>query len=238
MGFLKRLFGLGDDTTPRQPQQYSQPPRQPAPDPQTMQQYAIGTPTTNLNDEQALARYRYLLKTASPETIEQVHAEAFAKLSPDQRAQVLRELSGQLPDYERNTVDPRNVDPQSLARIATRSELQRPGTIERTMSTMPMGGMGGMGMGMGGMLAGTLLSSMVGTVVGSMIAQQIFESADSFAAFDGGGDFGAESGGDFAGPDGFDQQVGYDEPMAGDTGGDFGGDFGADFGGGDFDVDI
>lgn len=235
MGFLKRLFGLGDDTTPRQPQQYSQPPRQPAPDPQTMQQYAIGTPTTNLNDEQALARYRYLLKTASPETIEQVHAEAFAKLSPDQRAQVLRELSGQLPDYERNTVDPRNVDPQSLARIATRSELQRPGTIERTMSTMPMGGMG---MGMGGMLAGTLLSSMVGTVVGSMIAQQIFESADSFAAFDGGGDFGAESGGDFAGPDGFDQQVGYDEPMTGDTGGDFGGDFGADFGGGDFDVDI
>jgi hypothetical protein len=28
-------------------------------------------------DEQAIARYRYMLKTAPPETIEQAHAEAF-----------------------------------------------------------------------------------------------------------------------------------------------------------------
>ncbi len=33
-------------------------------------------------DEQALARYRYMLQTAPPETIEQAHAEAFAKLTP------------------------------------------------------------------------------------------------------------------------------------------------------------
>ena len=33
-------------------------------------------------DDQAIARYHYMLKTAPPETIEQAHAEAFAKLSP------------------------------------------------------------------------------------------------------------------------------------------------------------
>ena len=44
-------------------------------------------------DEQALQRYRYMLKTAPPETIEQAHEEAFAKLTPAQREQALRELA-------------------------------------------------------------------------------------------------------------------------------------------------
>ena len=44
-------------------------------------------------DEIAIERYRYLLRTAPPETIEQAHAEAFAKLTPAQRAQVFQELS-------------------------------------------------------------------------------------------------------------------------------------------------
>jgi hypothetical protein len=44
-------------------------------------------------DEQAIARYRYMLKTAPPETIEQAHAEAFAQLSPEQRRRVLQELA-------------------------------------------------------------------------------------------------------------------------------------------------
>jgi hypothetical protein len=35
-----------------------------------------------------------LLKTAPPETIEQAHEEAFAKLTPTQRAQALRERGG------------------------------------------------------------------------------------------------------------------------------------------------
>ena len=41
--------------------------------------------TAQSADEQAIARYRYMLKTAPPETIEQAHAEAFAQLTPEQR---------------------------------------------------------------------------------------------------------------------------------------------------------
>ena len=54
-----------------------------------------------MTDQQAVERYRYLLKTAPPEAIEQAHAEAFSRLTPDQRRMVLEQLSAQLPLSER-----------------------------------------------------------------------------------------------------------------------------------------
>lgn len=51
-------------------------------------------------DESAIARYRYMLKTAPPETVEQAHAEAFAKLTPEQRQAVLQQLQENLPEAE------------------------------------------------------------------------------------------------------------------------------------------
>ena len=116
-------------------------------------------------DEQAIARYRYMLKTAPPETIEQAHAEAFAKLTPDQRRKVLDELRVELPDAEGAAAARMGDNPAELARVATRAEVRQPGTMERVF-----GRLGG-GAGMGGFLAGTFLSSIAGTIVGSMIAQ-------------------------------------------------------------------
>ena len=80
-------------------------------------------------DEAAVERYRYMLRTAPPETIEQAHAEAFAKLTPEQRRKVLADVSAELPPAERATSD----DPRSLARMATRAEMRNPGTMERTL---------------------------------------------------------------------------------------------------------
>ena len=121
-------------------------------------------------DAQALERYRYLLRTAPPDAIEQAHAEAFAQLTPEQRAQALQELSEELPPGERSGQD----DPKSLARMATRAELRQPGTLERAFG----------GRGMGGMVGGSLLSSVAGAFIGSAIAHQLF------------GGFGAASGAD------------------------------------------
>ena len=98
-------------------------------------------------------------------------------------------------------------DPQSLARLATRAEVRRPGTMERTF-----GGMGGRGMGVGGMMAGSFLASMAGVVIGSAIAQ-------SFLGDSGHGDT-AEG-------------EGNSGDMATDTSADAGSDAG-DFDGGDF----
>ena len=41
------------------------------------------------------------LRTAPPETIEEAHAEAFAKLTPEQRRMVLQELDSTLTPAER-----------------------------------------------------------------------------------------------------------------------------------------
>src|SRR5215217_5242918 len=111
-----------------------------------------------LTDEQAVERYRYLLRTAPTEAIEQAHAEAFAQLTSEQRRLVLEGLSTDLPPQERADRD----DPQSLARMATRAELRRPGTLERTF--------GGMGIGLGGLVAGSFLSSIAGVVIGTAVA--------------------------------------------------------------------
>jgi len=124
-------------------------------------------------DEVAVERYRYMLRTAPPETLEEAHAEAFAKLTPDQRRKVLQDLGDAVPAAERATSD----DPQSLARMATRAEMREPGTMERVLGR----GRGGMGMGMGGMIAGSLLASVAGAFVGTAIA-------DAFLGDELGGD--------------------------------------------------
>ncbi|WP_367882132.1 hypothetical protein [Rathayibacter oskolensis] len=92
MGFLDRLLGREerpDDA--RRASGYGSP-TEPRP--------AYGTPpgrSARSEDEIAIERYRYLLKTAPPEAIEQVHREAFEQLTPEQRQQVFRELSEERP---------------------------------------------------------------------------------------------------------------------------------------------
>jgi hypothetical protein len=180
-------------------------------------------------DEIAVERYRYLLRTAPPEAIEQVHAEAFAKLTPEQRRQVFDELSSNAPAGDR----PRGDDPQSLAQAATRSELRQPGTLERSFGG---GGYGRSGPGFGSMLGASLLGTVAGYVVASALVSAFIpdnvgydDSAAGDAGSEDSGDAGADSGD--AGGD-----AGADVGGGGDFGGgfgDFGGGFG-DFGGGDF----
>ena len=181
-------------------------------------------------DQAAIERYRYLLRTAPPDAVEQAHREAFSQLTPEQRRQVLTQLGAQVPAAERATSD----DPQSLARMATRAEMRRPGTLERSFG----GGMGGGGgIGMGGLIAGSLLTSIAGAFVGTAIADAMFDDNDNGDDSDDGGS--ADGGSDDGGSgDGGDADAGSGGTDSGgfDSAGDFGGgDFGGgDFGGGDF----
>lgn len=52
-------------------------------------------------DQAAIEKYRYMLRTAPPQDMERAHAEAFARLTPQQRELLHRELSEQLPPAER-----------------------------------------------------------------------------------------------------------------------------------------
>lgn len=166
------------------------------------------------SDEIAVERYRYLLRTAPPETIEQVHAEAFAKLTDEQRNIIFRELTENAPAGEA----PRGADAASLAQAATRSELRQPGTMERSFQ----------GPSFGAMVGSSLLGTVAGYVIGSAIVSAFLpmDGGGAEASADGGADSGADSGD--AGAD-----AGADAGGFGDGGGfgDFGGgDFGGDFG--------
>ncbi|MCJ1707187.1 hypothetical protein [Microbacterium sp. VKM Ac-2923] len=217
MGFLDRLFGSGDERS------------RPAPVPPASRgaasdlrdaegRYAPpsaqgGDPVVSGSDEdrQAVERYRYLLRTAPPETVEQVHAEAFGKLTPSQRQQVLQDLSSGLAPSER----PANDDPATLARAATRAEYAQPGFMERTFGGRSFSA----GPGFGSMLGASMLGTIGGYVVGSALVGAMFEPgydagyADGAAADGGAGDAGAVDAG------------GVDPGAGADFGGDFGGDF-------------
>jgi hypothetical protein len=160
-------------------------------------------------DEQALARYRYMLATAPPEEIERAHEEAFAQLTPEQRRQALQALAEHVPPNEI-----RGDDPASLARTATRAEIRQPGTIERAW------GGSAPGFGLGSWFLTTLAASFIGTA----IAQSFFDTDP------GAQDASAGSEGDSTAQDAGWSESGTSD---GDTGGDLGGD-GGDFGGGDF----
>jgi hypothetical protein len=214
MGFLDRLFGRSP-----QEQSYQPPPAH----------HGAGTRPVSgsAQDQQAIARYRYLLRTAPPDQIEQAHLEAFSRLTPDQREQVLSELSRELPAGERLS----SSEPAAMARAATRAEMREPGFMERTLGGQRRGGMGGIGMG--GMFAGSMLGTIAGVVVGSAIAESLFDGyADSPEAQDD--PSAGEEGSDAQAADSSGQEDGSGE--AGDAGGDYGGgDYGGgDYGGGDF----
>ncbi len=183
MGILDRLFG--HEETPKQREQAPTPPPQQA----NPGNAASAQP---VSDEQAVARYRYMLRTAPPETIEQAHEEAFAQLTPEQRRQVLQQLTSVAPPAERAALSAAD-DPQALARAATRVEVRQPGTLERIFgSSGPVGGGGGLGMGT--VIGGSLLSSLAGAFIGSAIADHFFRGPMGAGFFGGGSGFGGFGG--------------------------------------------
>ncbi|WIE65885.1 hypothetical protein DEI99_004920 [Curtobacterium sp. MCLR17_036] len=197
MGFLDRLLGRPDRdrTGDAQQNQWGQPQQQgyqygQQSYQQPVQQSAPSGAPAATDDERAVERYRYLLRTAPPERIEEVHAEAFATLTDEQRRMVFDEFTRTAPAGEA----PRGDDPRSLAQAVTRSEIMSaflpdPGSFDGGTDAAGEGGSEDTGAesGDGGASDGG------GTDGGG------FESAgwgDGGSDFGGGGGFG-DFGGDF-----------------------------------------
>ncbi|MBE8527460.1 hypothetical protein ILP97_60090 [Amycolatopsis sp. H6(2020)] len=90
------------------------------------------TTTTAATGGDAVARYRYLLSTSSPDQIEKAHEEAFAAMSAQERQQVLTALSG-------SGETPADTSSSSLARAATRLEMRKPGTLSSVLGSSGLG---------------------------------------------------------------------------------------------------
>jgi hypothetical protein len=209
MGFLDRLFGTDSDEEYRR----------------TTAQVKQASAARS-EDEIAVERYRYLLRTAPPETIEQVHEEAFAKLTPEQRRMLFTQLQADAPAGDAPQAD----DAHSLAVAATRSEMRQPGTMVKALG----GGANAVNgaPGFGSMFASSLLGSVAGYVIASTL-MSAFMPMDMGGDNSAGADAGADSGSD-AGTDAGSGSDSSGEFTSADGGGDFGsGDFGAgDMGGG------
>lgn len=191
----------------------------------------FGTPSTKHgapgrpppgSDTYALERYRYMLQTAPPETIEQAHAEAFEQLTPEQRRQVLAEVARSAPSHERSAIERTPADdPRALARVATRAELRQPGSMERMLGASP-----GAGFGAG------LLGSFAAAFAGSMVANAFFSSLGGFDGFGEDAD-NADAEAGAADADGAAADDGGSLAGVGDVDADYDG---GGFDGGDFDV--
>lgn len=120
-------------------------------------------------DRAAIARYDYLLETADPHRVEQIHREAFARLTPAQHAQVQERMNTELAPGER----PTSSSPEDLARAAGRSEAAHPGRMRGILSRVR--GFGAAG-AVGGAAVGALGIVAVGAV-GSAVAAPLLEQA-------------------------------------------------------------
>ena len=125
-------------------------------------------------------------------------AEAFGKLTDEQRAVIYEELSRGAGTGER----PLSSEPATLARAATRAEMRSPGSLERTL-TAPRSGSS---------FAANVTSALLGTVAGYVIGSAL---VSAFLPWDAAYDSEASSGLDAAETD-TDTDTGTDL-------GDFGG---------------
>jgi len=148
VSFLGRLFGYDDAD------------RQPRTTPVPVSSRRVPT-----DDERAIERYRYLIRTAPPETIERVHSEAFTKLTEEQRSMIYEELSRGAGTGER----PLSSEPATLARSATRLEMRQPGSFERILQPADSASPQNQGPSFGSMVGASLLGSVAGYVIGSAL---------------------------------------------------------------------
>jgi hypothetical protein len=86
-----------------------------------------------LTADEALARWRFLIGKAPPETLAEAHSRALDSLGDAPRAEVLQRLRSGLASLETGVVVP--SDPALLIRAAARAERRAPGFLERTLGS-------------------------------------------------------------------------------------------------------
>ncbi|WP_236966749.1 hypothetical protein [Marisediminicola antarctica] len=176
-GFAQRA--LDSYGRPDEPRAHSPQPRRP--------DSAATSGAIDNADRAAIARYDYLLQTADPHQIEQVHREAFERLTPPQRNQIQQRMRAELPAHER----PGTSGANDLARAAARTEASRPGTLQGLLAragghnARSAGGIGGGALLGGaaagaGLAAGGVLAAVAGGAVVSSVAGPLLEQAANF----------------------------------------------------------
>lgn len=126
--------------------------------------YEQGAPADGIDDDEVMNNYQAVAGRVSPQDFEDSAAEAYERLSPDERrqfAQYLKDQSGQ--DFDLTD------DPRELARHTSRMQSQQPDGLAGMLGGGGLGGMLGGGGGLGGMLGGALGGQNQGRGQGGMM---------------------------------------------------------------------
>ncbi|KJL24957.1 hypothetical protein RN51_00776 [Microbacterium oxydans] len=184
-GAVDAVRGQGDPGQPSQPGRAAGEPYAPpaARDPYAPPAAGASRASRSVTDADraAIARYDYLLQTADPQRVEQIHREAFARLSPEQRSLVEARMRQELAPGEH----PRSSSADDLARAAGRTEAMNPGRMRGLLSRVRGAGAGGAAVAAGGAAVG-LLGVVAGGAVLSTVAGPLLEQAANIGV-----DFGA-----------------------------------------------
>lgn len=152
MGKLSRLIGIASDALEKNVRGSAAPERR--------------TPSApvSADDRAAIARYDYLMRTADPQRVEQIHREAFARLTPEQRRHVEERMRTEFAPDER----PRSSSPDDLARAAGRAEAMKPGRMKGLLARA-----GGVRAGGAAVLAGGAAVGILGAVAGGAVLSSV-----------------------------------------------------------------
>ena len=139
--------------------------------------YDQGAPYDGISDREAFDRYQQVAPQLPPDVYERSAQEAFARMSPQERAQFvqyLRQRAQQqhfnFPDLNQDGIDDRvQQDPRELARMMTRMRQQQPNMLEQLLGG---GGGGGMGDMLGNPLAKAALAGVAAIAVKQMMGRR------------------------------------------------------------------
>jgi hypothetical protein len=118
-----------------------------------------------LTPEEALARWRFLLGKAPPETLAEAHSRGLDALGDVKRAEVIQRLRSGLASLETGVVVP--SEPALVVRAAARAERRAPGFLERTLALDARGRQ--------------TLSALAAAVIATSVASPFLKGFDSAA---------------------------------------------------------
>lgn len=134
---------------------------------------------SSAEEARVLALYKYLLRVAEPDVVEQVHREAFATLAPEQRERLVLRLNHDLSEAQR----PAGSEPSELARSAVAAHQGDHGYLVRLLRRPGQGVSEGHTVQEQSAAAGGLLFA--GSVLGPVAATAVSspEATDSLVGF-------------------------------------------------------
>jgi len=165
MDLLQNLLGGG-----QQRQQYQD----------FVQRYDQGHPSEGYSGQEVMQRYQQVAANLPPQQFEESAAQAFARLTPEERRQFglfLQQRAQQqgisVPDLNQDGIDDRfQQDPRALAQMTSRMEQQQPGLLGQLLGGNGGGGSGGVGEMLNNPLAKAALAGIAAMAVKNMLGNQ------------------------------------------------------------------